>query len=245
MVDRAANGRLAGSDMRILQKTGRKLNVVGIGNHELTGLDVVIAACPFQSSSGKVVGIFSEYAYLGKGSSNHSPGQMEVFKTQVHDKSIKVGEQAEEDREKGTRLVTLKKSIHVINYVVNYGGNKFTCSTPSSLSSFCRIPFMLGKLKIELTKNPLYHAGKNGEHPWGKNLYNDVENWEYSSEESFHGNNTKMHIKSHYTWQIFKIPCSLDDNQHMDTLLILTATPLTVIRWLRLPSSNPSHCHTK
>ena len=28
-------------------------------------------------------------------------------------------------------------------------------------------------------------------------------------------------------------------------LLILTATPLTVIRRLRLPSSNPSHWHTK
>ena len=28
-------------------------------------------------------------------------------------------------------------------------------------------------------------------------------------------------------------------------LLIPTATPLTVIRRLRLPSSNPSHCHTR
>ena len=39
-------------------------------------------------------------------------------------------------------------------------------------------------------------------------------------------------------------------NQLMDyiqkgTVLILTATPLTVIRRLRLPSSNPSHWHTK
>ena len=29
------------------------------------------------------------------------------------------------------------------------------------------------------------------------------------------------------------------------SMLILTATPLTVIRRLRLPSSNPSHWHTK
>ena len=47
----------------MFQKTGRKLNVVSIGNHEFTGLDVV--------------------TYLGKESSNHSPGQMEAFKTQV------------------------------------------------------------------------------------------------------------------------------------------------------------------
>ena len=36
-----------------------------------------------------------------------------------------------------------------------------TYSTPS-LSSFCRIPFILDKLKIELTKSPLHHASKNG-----------------------------------------------------------------------------------
>ena len=39
-------------------------------NHEFTGLDVD--------------------AYLGKGSSNHSPGSMEVFKTQADDKSISI-----------------------------------------------------------------------------------------------------------------------------------------------------------
>ena len=80
LVDGEANGVFTGSDMRILQKTGRKLNVVGIGNHELTGLEVFTAACPFQSSSDRVVGIFPEYDYL------------EVFKTQVDDKSIKDGE---------------------------------------------------------------------------------------------------------------------------------------------------------
>ena len=45
--------------------------------------------------------------------------------------------------------------------------------------------------------------------------------------------------------------CSLCDPTQQDfinartLLLILTATPLTVIRRLRLPSSNPSHWHTK
>ena len=39
-------------------------------NHEFTGFDIV--------------------AYLGEGSSNHSPGPMEVFKTQADDKSISI-----------------------------------------------------------------------------------------------------------------------------------------------------------
>ena len=66
-------------------------------------------------------------------------------------------------------------------------------TNPSSLSSFCRIPFILGKLNIELTKNPLHHAGKNGEHSCGENLYNRGENGEHSCVENFHGNNCWKH----------------------------------------------------
>ena len=40
-----------------------------------------------------------------------------MFKTQVDDKSIKVGEQAAEDRGKDTRLVTLKKKVPVVNFI--------------------------------------------------------------------------------------------------------------------------------
>ena len=61
-----------------------------LDSHVKHVIDVVTAVSLFQSSSGKVVGIYHEYPYLGKGSSIHSPGQMEWFKTQVNDKSIKV-----------------------------------------------------------------------------------------------------------------------------------------------------------
>ena len=44
LVDRGANGGLAGSDMRVIHKTHRKINIQGIDNHEVTGLDVVTAA---------------------------------------------------------------------------------------------------------------------------------------------------------------------------------------------------------
>ena len=75
LVDRGANGGLAGSDMRVIHKTHRKINIQGIDNHEVTGLDVVTAATLLNTSQGKVIGIFDEYAYLGKGSSIHSSGQ--------------------------------------------------------------------------------------------------------------------------------------------------------------------------
>ena len=97
LVDRGANGGLAGSEMRVIHKTHRKINIQGIDNHEVTGLDVVTGATLLNTSQGKVIGIFNEYAYLGKGSSIHSSGQLEWFKTNVDEKSVKVG---------GTQLIT-------------------------------------------------------------------------------------------------------------------------------------------
>ena len=97
LVDRGANGGLAGSEMRVIYKTHRKINISGIDNHEVNGLDVVTAATLLNTSLGKVIGIFNEYAHLGKGSSIHSSGQLEWFKTHVDEKSIKVG---------GTQLIT-------------------------------------------------------------------------------------------------------------------------------------------
>ena len=97
LVDRGAIGGLAGSDMRVIHKPHRKINIQGIDNHEVTGFDVVTASTLLNTSQGKVIGIFNEYAYLGKGSSIHSSGQLEWFKTNVDEKSVKVG---------GTQLIT-------------------------------------------------------------------------------------------------------------------------------------------
>ena len=97
LVDHGANGGLAGSDMHVIHKTHSTINISGIDNHEVTGLDVVTAATLLNTSQGKVIGIFNENAYLGKGSSIHSSGQLEWFKTHVDEKSIKDG---------GTQLIT-------------------------------------------------------------------------------------------------------------------------------------------
>ena len=104
LVDRGANGGLAGSDMRVIYKTHRKINISGIDNHEVNGLDVVTAATLLNTSLGKVIGIFNEYAHLGKGSFIHSSGQLEWFKTHVDEKSIKVG---------GNQLITTLEGYSV------------------------------------------------------------------------------------------------------------------------------------
>ena len=58
---------------------------------------MVTAVTLLNTSQGKFIGIFNEYAYLRKGSSIHSSGQLEWFKTNVDEKSVKVG---------GTQLIT-------------------------------------------------------------------------------------------------------------------------------------------
>ena len=73
--DRGVNGGLAGADMRILQKTHRKINIVGIDDHELTGLNVLTAAALLDIQKCPIIGI----SHLGKGRSIHAAGQMEWF----------------------------------------------------------------------------------------------------------------------------------------------------------------------
>ena len=91
LIDRGANGGLAGADMRVIHTTPRKINSVGIDDHELTGLNVVTAAALLDTQKGPIIGVFHEYAHLGKGRSIHAAGQMEWFNCQVDDRSKLVG----------------------------------------------------------------------------------------------------------------------------------------------------------
>ena len=91
LVDRGANGGLAGSDVRILSRSSRKCTVTGIDSHELQGLDVVQCAALVQTNHGIVNLIMNEYACYGKGHTIHYSGQIEWFKNSVDDRSVQVG----------------------------------------------------------------------------------------------------------------------------------------------------------
>ena len=91
LIDRGANGGLAGADMRVIHTTPRKINIVGIDDHELTSLNVVTAATLLDTQKGPIIGVFHEYAHLGKGRSIHAASQMEWFNCQVDDRSKLVG----------------------------------------------------------------------------------------------------------------------------------------------------------
>ena len=66
LVDRGANGGLAGSDVRILSRSSRKCTVTGIDSHELQGLDVVQCAALVQTNHGIVNLIMNEMLSMVK-----------------------------------------------------------------------------------------------------------------------------------------------------------------------------------
>ena len=91
LVDRGANGGLAGADVRILSNSSRKCTVTGIDQHQINGSDIVQCAALVKRNHGYVNLIMNEYAYYGKGHTIHSSGQIEWNKNQVDDRSVKVG----------------------------------------------------------------------------------------------------------------------------------------------------------
>jgi hypothetical protein len=91
LVDRGANGGVAGADVRVIFRTQRTVDIRGIDNHQVTNIDIGTVGGVITTQKGSVIAIFQQYALLGKGHSIHSPCQLEWYKNDVNDKSILVG----------------------------------------------------------------------------------------------------------------------------------------------------------
>jgi len=91
LIDRGANGGMAGADVKLIETTERKADVNGIDNHEVKNLPICTVAATVQSSKGPIIVIMHQFAYLGKGSTILSSGQIEAFKNHCDDRSMKVG----------------------------------------------------------------------------------------------------------------------------------------------------------
>ena len=91
LVDRGANGGIAGGDLLIIHEYLRKVDVTGIDNHELNSLKLVDGIAYAESHVGPVILLFRQYAYYGRGRSIHSAGQLEHFKNKIDDRSQRVG----------------------------------------------------------------------------------------------------------------------------------------------------------
>ena len=92
LIDRGANGGIAGSDVRIISKhQDRFVDVQGIDNHQMVDIPIVTAGATVLTQRGNAILVMHQYAYTGKGKTIHSSGQLEAFNNIVDDRSNKVG----------------------------------------------------------------------------------------------------------------------------------------------------------
>ncbi|CAJ1933744.1 unnamed protein product [Cylindrotheca closterium] len=130
LIDRGSNGGIAGDDARIIFKTNCTVDVQGIDNHQVTDIPIVTLAGLVHTQHGPAIAIMYQQAYIGKGQSILSSGQMEHFKVTVDVKSSRVGGQqrmADDDShdEEDNNRIVLK----------NYRGLSSSPLSSSSLSS--------------------------------------------------------------------------------------------------------------
>ena len=91
LVDRGANGGIAGADVRVIDRTLRSVDIQGIDNHQLCDVSIGTVGGVVHTHCGPVLAIFHQYALYGKGSSIHAPVQLEFFKNTVDEKSRHAG----------------------------------------------------------------------------------------------------------------------------------------------------------
>src|SRR6476620_8773908 len=92
LIDRGANGSIAGKDMTPLWISDTQcVDVTGINEHQMKGLPLGTFAAKVWTTEGPVVAIFNQYAQGDLENTIHSTMQLESFNNQVHDKAEGLG----------------------------------------------------------------------------------------------------------------------------------------------------------
>jgi hypothetical protein len=74
----------------VWQKHQQKIDVTGINNHKMMGLQMVDGTAFVKTQHGPVILIMWQYAYYGRQRTIHSSGQIKAYKNYVNDCSMKV-----------------------------------------------------------------------------------------------------------------------------------------------------------
>ena len=79
LIDRGADGGVAGSDTRLIDKTERRVHIQGIDDHMIEDVPIGTVGAVVNTQRGPVIVIMHQYAYTGKGGTIHSSGQLEWY----------------------------------------------------------------------------------------------------------------------------------------------------------------------
>jgi hypothetical protein len=91
LVDRGANGGIAGSNVCIILTTGRTVDITGMDIHQLTKIKIGTVGSYADSQRDPEILIMHQYAIYQQNRTIHSSVQLEHFKSVVDDRSVKAG----------------------------------------------------------------------------------------------------------------------------------------------------------
>ena len=67
IVDRGANGGIAGDDVSIVEQLHRSVDIQGINNHQFNNMPIITDSGVVKSQRGDIIVILHQYSYMGKG----------------------------------------------------------------------------------------------------------------------------------------------------------------------------------
>jgi hypothetical protein len=157
LVDRGANGGVAGTLFTLYLKPTIPLTSRAFDNHRCTNIDIGTVGGVIHTNKGPIIGIMNQYALLNKGSPIHSPCQFEWYKNDVNDKSILVPGGLQ-------RIQTLDG--YIIPLSIQDG---LTCLNirPYTDQEFETLPHVILTSELEWDPSVLDHAFKEDEQ-WGE-----------------------------------------------------------------------------
>ena len=87
LVDRGANGVVAGIDLRVISSHGASTHLTGVGDSVVRNLPLTVTGGTIHTNKGTIILIFHWGAHMAEGRTIISPGQMEHFGWTINDKS--------------------------------------------------------------------------------------------------------------------------------------------------------------
>ena len=90
LVDRGANGGIAGPNMRLISWAEGTVDIHGIDNHRVSATRLGSFAAVIRTHLGDRVGVWNQMASMPFGKTILSPAQMEAYRVHVNEKSPRV-----------------------------------------------------------------------------------------------------------------------------------------------------------
>jgi hypothetical protein len=85
LMDRGANGGVAGINVRIILVTLHSVGIQGLDNHQVMNISIMTAGGVALSQHGPVIVILNQYAGIRRGRTIHSLPQLEAYGNDVND----------------------------------------------------------------------------------------------------------------------------------------------------------------